>query len=341
MQQSNTKKFILNSNPKLQLYIIVILFLSSLQACNFQKTERTLKQPNIIFIMSDDHAYQAISSYGSTLNQTPNIDRLAEEGVRFNAGFCTNSICAPSRAVMLTGKYSHINEHIDNFATFNGDQQTFPKLLQQAGYKTAMIGKWHLKSEPTGFDYWNILPGHGHYYNPDFIENGVTKKITGYVTDITNDIALNWLANRDKEKPFCLLLHHKAPHRNWMPGPDYLNKYDTVEFPLPQTFFDDYSTRGASAHDQKMKISDDLLMAYDLKIPSSYNSSQKSKKQKVDSDYWSADYKRMNTDQKEAWDKAYKFKNDEFINANLKGEELAKWKYQRYIQDYLKLHCFP
>ena len=293
------------------------------------------KPPNIIFIMSDDHAYQAISCYDSSLNQTPNIDRLAKEGVRFRNSFCTNSICGPSRAVLLTGKYSHINGHIDNNVTFDGSRQTFPKLLQKAGYQTAMIGKWHLRSDPTGFDYWNVLPGQGQYYNPDFIENGVRKQIMGYVTDITTDIALNWLENRDQKKPFCMLLHHKAPHRNWMPGPVHLNMYDTVDFPIPETFFDDYTSRGAAAQEQKMEIAEDFFISYDLKVPAQDNKLNKTQKQKTDSIYWQSTYGRLNKEQKAEWDKAYKLKNEQFLNANPEGEELAKWKYRRYIQDYL------
>ncbi|MCF8374178.1 MAG: sulfatase-like hydrolase/transferase [Bacteroidales bacterium] len=301
----------------------LLLFTAS---CNSPKPRSTDKKPNILFIMADDHAYQAISSYDGSLNQTPNIDRLAKDGMRFTNSFCTNSICGPSRAVMLTGKYSHINGHIDNNVTFDGSQQTFPKLLHEAGYQTAMIGKWHLKSDPTGFDYWNILPGQGQYYNPDFIENGERKRILGYVTDITTDIALNWFDKRDKEKPFCMLLHHKAPHRNWMPAPEYLNKYDSVDFPVPETYFDDYATRGEAERDQLMEIANDMYNSYDLKLPPI---------NKEDSDYLEATFNRMNDKQKADWEKAYKSKNEDFINAHLTGKELAVWRYQRYMQDYL------
>ena len=168
------------------------------------------RRPNILYIMCDDLAYQAISAYGSGLDFTPSIDRLAEEGVRFTRSFVTNSICGPSRAVLLTGKYSHVNGFKDNFSSFDGAQETFPKILQRAGYATAVFGKWHLESDPTGFDYWNILPGQGDYYNPDFIEMGRTVRRHGYVTDLITDDCLDWLANRDLDKPFCALLHHKA-----------------------------------------------------------------------------------------------------------------------------------
>ncbi|MDP3666194.1 MAG: sulfatase-like hydrolase/transferase, partial [Sediminibacterium sp.] len=195
--------------------LIVVAICSAGILFSFTKKLPGKHQPNVIYIMSDDHAYQAISAYGSGLNQTPNIDRLAREGALFTKGFVTNSLCAPSRAVILTGKFNHINGRVDNGASvFNQDQMTFPKLLQKAGYQTAMVGKWHLVGNPQGFDYWNILPGQGSYYNPDFIEMGVKKRVEGYVTSLTTQFALNWLDHRDKSKPFCLLYHQKAPHRN-------------------------------------------------------------------------------------------------------------------------------
>jgi arylsulfatase A-like enzyme len=182
------------------------------------------KRPNIVFIMTDDHASHALSCYGSKINKTPNLDRIAAEGMRFDNCFCTNSICAPCRAVILTGKYSHINGVRNNKLKFDGSQQTFPKLLQEVGYETAMIGKWHLKTDPTGFDYWNVLPGQGRYYNPVMIEMGERKTYTGYVTDIITDHALKWIKSRKKGKPFCLMYQHKAPHRDWEPGPKHLWK---------------------------------------------------------------------------------------------------------------------
>ncbi|MFC1565002.1 sulfatase-like hydrolase/transferase, partial [candidate division KSB1 bacterium] len=215
------------------------------------------ERPNIIFIMTDDHASQAISSYGGILAdyaRTPNIDRIAGEGVRFSNCFCTNSICAPSRATILTGKYSHLNGVLDNSLTFDGSQVTFPKLLQQAGYQTSFIGKWHLKSDPTGFDYWIRLPGQGEYYNPDLIEMGERKRYEGYVTDLITDFSLDWLKKRDAERPFCMMLHHKAPHRSWMPYGKYLTMYDDVEIPRPETFDDDYSNRSDAAREQEMTI---------------------------------------------------------------------------------------
>ena len=291
---------------------------------------------NILFIMSDDHAYQAIGGYGSTLNQTPNIDRLAKEGVLFEQSFVTNSICGPSRAVMLTGKYSHLNGMIDNGTTFDGSQQTFTKILQEHGYLTAIVGKWHLKSEPTGFDYWNILPGQGNYYNPDFIEMGIKKRVPGYVTDLTTDFSIDWLDNRDKSKPFCMLVHHKAPHRNWMPGSKYLDLYKDKEFPLPETFFDDYKTRSAAVKEQTMKIDEDMFIDYDLKVPISPDEKEKFKDEKIGGQMWEDIYNRMTDEQKSEWDKAYHDENKKFKESNLKGKELSKWKYQRYIKDYLR-----
>jgi len=299
-------------------------------------TNGAQKRPNILYIMTDDHTVQAMSCYGSRINKTPNMDRIAKEGIRFDAAFCTNSICAPSRAVLLTGKYSHINGLINNAVVFNGEQQTFPKLLQKAGYETAVVGKWHLKSEPTGFDYWNVLPGQGHYYNPDFKEMGEKKRETGYVTDLITDHSLKWLEERDKQKPFCLLLHHKAPHRAWMPNIKHLNMYDDVKLPVPDTFFDDYDTRCDAARRQAMTISEHMYLAYDLKVPPEQDSEAKSKKEKTGKKYWNNIFKRLNKEQREAWTKVYEPKNIKFREANLSGRELALWKYQRYIKDYLR-----
>src|SRR5262249_44689632 len=212
----------------------------------------------IVLIFSDDHAYQAISAYGSKVNKTPNIDRIATEGMLFRNCFVTNSICAPCRAVLLTGKHSHINGVIDNTVAFDGKQQTFPKLLQKAGYQTAMIGKWHLKSDPTGFDHWDILIGQGTYYNPVFHTPSGNVKHTGYVTDIITDKALDWVKKRDEKKPFALFFQHKAPHREWEPGPDHLTMYNDVTIPEPKTLFDDYENRASGAKKQEMSIARDL-----------------------------------------------------------------------------------
>ncbi len=288
--------------------------LSILPSCNTIGQTKETKRPNILFIMCDDHASHAMSCYGSKINKTPNLDRIAKEGMRFTNSFCTNSICAPCRAVILTGKYSHINGVKDNALKFDGSQQTFPKLLQQAGYETAIVGKWHLKTDPTGFDYWNILPGQGVYYNPAMIENGQRKNYTGYVTDIITDHALNWLKSRKAEKPFCLMYHHKAPHREWEPGPRYLTLYDDVTMPEPENLFDDYANRGRAAKEQDMSI-EKTMNDKDLKLVAPNN---------------------LTPEQKKLWDAAYEPKNEAFRKANLQGKDLVRWKYQRYIKDYLR-----
>ncbi len=290
--------------------------LSILPSCeSFGQTAGTgNKRPNIIFIMTDDHASHAMSCYESKINKTPNLDRIAKEGMLFNNSFCTNSICAPCRAVILTGKYSHINGVIDNRKRFDGSQQTFPKLLQNVGYETAMIGKWHLKTDPTGFDYWNVLPGQGRYYNPAMKEMGRQRKYTGYTTDIITDHALKWLKERTSEKPFALMYQHKAPHRAWEPGPKYLTMYDDVNIPEPDNLFDDYSNRGRAAKEQDMSI-EKTMTERDLKLVPPRN---------------------LNPEQKKLWDAAYEPKNEAFRKANLKGKDLVRWKYQRYIKDYLR-----
>jgi len=225
------------------------------------------ERPNILFIMTDDHASHAISAYGSRVNETPNIDRLAKEGMLFRNCFVTNSICGPSRAVIMTGKYSHLNGFYRNGNRFDGSQQNVAKLLQKAGYQTAVIGKWHLGTDPTGFDYWNILPGQGAYYNPVLIENGQRKKHEGYVTDIITDLTLDYLKEkRDPDKPFFVMYHHKAPHRNWQPGPKHKEAYRTKKFRLPVTFNDDYETRGTAAHEQKMTLAKHFRVPYDSKV---------------------------------------------------------------------------
>ncbi len=272
-------------------------------------------RPNILFVFTDDHSPLAMSAYGSRINQTPNMDRLAHEGMLFRHCLVTNSICGPSRAVILTGKYSHLNGFLRNGNRFDGSQQTFPKLLRKAGYQTAMVGKWHLASDPTGFDYWNVLIGQGPYYNPPMIENGERKQHTGYTTDIITDIALDWLENgRDGDEPFMLMYQHKAPHRNWQPAPRHLNLYDDVTIPEPETLFDDYSGRGTAARSQSMTVAKHLNAA-DLKLNAPRN---------------------LTDEQLAAWNAAYGPKNQAFEEANLQGRDLVRWKYQRYIKDYLR-----
>ena len=306
--------------------------LSLLSALLLSATIIAQQRPNIVFILSDDHAYQAISAYGSGLNHTPNIDRLANEGILFTHAFVNNSLCAPSRAAILTGKYSHLNGIRGNRnLVFDGSQETFPKLLHQSGYQTAMIGKWHLISDPTGFDYWNILPGQGDYYNPDFINNGVKGRVQGYVTDLTMDFALDWMNHRDTTRPFCVLIWNKAPHRQWMPPIKYLHEFDATDFPLPATFFDDYSTRTRAAHEQKMRIDEWLSPNYDLKE----SFTPEKPYQRLDG-AWKGIFGRLTPDEQAQFEAAYGPKNEAFQHAGLTGRQLARWKYDRYIKDYLR-----
>ena len=225
-------------------------------------------RPNIVFIMSDDHASHAMSCYQSAINKTPQIDRIAEQGMRFDNCFCTNSICTPSRAVILTGTYNHINQVTTLSTHMDNNLLTFPKLLQQTGYQTAMIGKWHLGQgpahEPKGFDFWRVLPGQGLYHNPEMIDKEGRKVWEGYVTDLITDMSIDWLKDRDKDKPFCLLCHHKAPHRSWEPDDKHALMYEDVDIPVPVTFDDDYSNRASAAEAATMRIARDLN-ANDLK----------------------------------------------------------------------------
>lgn len=293
------------------------------------------KKMNILYIMSDDHSYQTISAYDGRFIQTPHIDRIGKEGVVFTNSFVANSISGPSRACMLTGKHSHKNGFIDNAHKFDGSQQTYPKLLQQAGYQTAVVGKWHLTSDPTGFDYWNILIGQGEYYNPTFIDNGEKKQIEGYATNITTDLALNWLENeRDEEKPFCLLLHHKAPHRTWMPDTCDLGVFDKITFSLPENFYDTYENRMAAAQ-QEMSIMHDMDLVYDLKMADKENEihTESPRLEQAGRNL----YNRMNPEQKTKWDAYYDPIIKDFKGKGLSGNELAEWKYQRYMRDYLSV----
>ncbi len=231
-----------------------------------QSAQRTPSAPaNIIFIMSDDHAAHAISAYGSKINRTPNIDRIAQGGMRMLNCFCTNSICTPSRGAIMTGQYSHISGVKTLADGLDGARPNLAKYMRAAGYQTAMIGKWHLKNDPTGFDYWNILPGQGLYHNPEFIEMGRRKKHTGYCTDLIADFSLDWLRRRDPSKPFFLMCHHKAPHRPWQPGPKHANLYEGVDIPEPDNLYDDYKNRSHAAANTKMRVGDDNN-AVDLKV---------------------------------------------------------------------------
>ena len=321
--------------------IYILLITIAFQSCKNKKKEvavESSKRPNIIFIMADDHATQAISVYGHPISQlapTPNIDRIANEGAIFKNNFCTNSICGPSRAVILTGKHSHINGFKMNGDRFDGSQQTFPKLLKNAGYKTAVIGKWHLHGIPEGFDYWNILQDQGNYYNPNFVaKNPATKKvdttmIQGYATDIVTEDAIRYLEKiKDDTAPFMMMVQHKAPHRNWMPALRHVNKYDNVKFPVPDTYFTDHEGSMASK-EQSQTIYVDMYEGHDLKM------TKKKGNPELAHNPWKTDFERMTPEQRADWDKAYQPKNDAFHDANLSGKDLDLWKLQRYLQDYL------
>ncbi len=273
------------------------------------------KQPNIVWIFSDDHSYQTIGAYGGRLqdlNPTPNIDMLASEGMRFDRCYVENSICAPSRGTLLTGKMSHLHGKINNTksSVFNHDQQQFQKILQQNGYQTAMIGKIHLPGKMQGFDYWEVLPGQGKYYNPEFItENDNTNYVGEYVTDVITDRALNWLKNeRDEDKPFMVMVHHKAPHRNWDPAKRHMQKYADVDIPEPDNLFDDYATRTAAAHKQKMDIATSMNFEGDLKAKGN----------------------------RYANDPRFKERYQWLSENNPEGKDLTRWKYQIYMKDYLR-----
>ncbi|MBC9798227.1 sulfatase family protein [Sinomicrobium weinanense] len=332
--------------------LVYLLFFTAF-ICSFPvRGQEKGKRPNIILMVSDDHAYQAISAYGHGLNETPNIDKLADQGAIFTRATVTNSICAPSRAVILTGKHSFINGKVDNVQPFNWDQESFPKELQKAGYATAMIGKIHLDGLPQGFDFSMVLPGQGHYYNPDFMVNGERKRIEGYVTDITTEYALKWLKeDRDKEKPFLLIYNQKAPHRNWKPAPEYLNLYDEMSFTPPDNFFDaetGYEGRGTAAKTQEMEIAGHAMWGHDFK----FLIGPEGNKTGLDNQL-----KRFNKEQRSRWEAAYGPKNKAFIEKYFPGEktfkdiktskkvfkdaetrdrEIALWKYNRYIKDYLR-----
>lgn len=321
---------------KLSSIFIYVLLMAGCQDKSTTKNEdqQPYKKPNIIFIMSDDHAYQAISAYDTTLINTPNIDRIAEEGMLFTNANVTNSICAPSRAVILTGKHSHINGKIDNISAFDTTNVTFPQLLQKAGYQTAMFGKLHFGNNPKGFDEFKILPGQGDYYNPKFITQKGDTIIDGYVTDITTDLTLDWMKNRrDPNKPFMLMYLHKAPHRAWLPSQKYYTEYTKKTFPLPKTLFDDFSTRGTAAKTAEMGILKHMSLVNDTKLTPATM-------QKLGLKDWNdlgESLGGMSAEQRAQWDAVYGPINDDFIKRypTMNDSTLTVWKYQRYLQDYL------
>ncbi|MDH3650533.1 MAG: sulfatase [Saprospiraceae bacterium] len=302
--------------------------------------EVTLRKPNILFIMSDDHAYQAISKYSDRLIQTPHIDRLADEGMLFTNACVTNSICAPSRATILTGKHNHINGKIDNMWPFDTTQITFPQIFQNAGYQTAMYGKLHFGNNPKGVDDFMILPGQGNYINPKFLTNEGDTTITGYVTDIITDLTLNWLdVKRDREKPFMLMYLHKAPHRPWWPSPSKFKEFTTKEFPEPASLFDDYSNRGSAAKTAEMNLLEHMMYSHDSKVRpetlEEMGSVEPEVREYPNSFY--GPYGRANDTQKALYDPILDSINN-YFKANwpsMTSDEKMRWKYQRYMQDYL------
>lgn len=297
-------------NPLLLLGLLLATVLLPL----FPATAAT-KPPNILFIMSDDHAAHAISAYGSLVNQTPNIDRLAKEGMRFDDVFCVNSICSPSRATILTGKYSHLNG-VPTFNRFDGSQPTVAKYLQAAGYYTGMIGKWHLGSDPTGFDFWRILPGQGIYFNPAFIGPDGRKVIDGYVTDITADLAMEFMKSCPAGKPFFLMCHNKAPHRPWDPDEKHKAQFAGKKIPEPKTLRDNYDTRTDAIRECTQKVFNDMTRL-DLKLQPPADLKGKAR----------TDWLNVKPTEVEIEVDGKK--------KTLTGDELNNWKYQRYMQDYL------
>ncbi len=290
----------------------------------FNRVAIAQKKPNILVIISDDHTMNSIGAYGSTFGVTPHIDKLASEGMVFNRSFVTNSICAPSRAVLLTGKFSHKNGHINNLSRFNSTQPQFHHYLNEADYLTAWIGKWHLESEPQGFDYWQVLPGQGHYYNPDFIMmDGTRKRFNGYATNIITEEAIQWLDARDTSKPFCLVIGQKATHRTWMPDTVDFGSTDQLNIPLPGNFYDDYQGRIA-AQDQDLSIEKTMLLGYDLKMFDHDSLALKD-----------GNIKRMTKSQQQQFFKYYNSIKEELLSQKLTGQALTEWKYQRYMKDYL------
>ena len=321
-----------------------LVFLLTISACSNQPSESnqeaTPTRPNIVFIMSDDHAYQAISAYSDKLISTPNIDRLAREGMLFTNASVTNSICAPSRAVILTGKHSHLNGKIDNQLPFDTTQTTFPQLFQQAGYQTAMFGKLHFGNNPKGVDDFMILPGQGNYINPDFISNTGDTTITGYATDIITDLTLGWLdEKRNPDQPFMLMYLHKAPHRPWWPTPEKFKEYSRKEFPLPETLFDDYENRGTAAQTAEMNLLYDMQYTHDSKIRPETLEAMGDVMPEVESfdNGFYGPYGRANEVQQAQYDPTLDSINEYFTEhwPTMTDREKMIWKYQRYMQDYL------
>lgn len=319
-------------------------------------------RPNIVFFFTDDHAPHAIgavSDFVRDLNPTPTLDKIAADGILFTNSFCTNSICGPSRAVIITGKHSHKNGFRNNGDNFDGSQQTFPKLLRKAGYYTALYGKWHLKSTPQGFDEWSVLPGQGEYYNPRMLRGGIDTykkpkgkgnlgeryEVEGYCTDVVTDLALDYLDRQARsDKPFLLMCQHKAPHRNWMPALRHLNLYDDVDVPEPPTLFDtSYEDNALPARIQEMEIGRHMHLYYDLFVdppegvdPATCDAMHAAAKNRGTDQSFHRNRQRFTPQQAAKWAAAYGPKNEAFWEANLSGNDVIRWKYQRYMKNYLR-----
>ncbi len=298
-----------------------------------------VQRPNIVFIFSDDHAPHAIGSYDGWLksvNPTPRIDALASQGMLFENSFCTNSICGPSRAVIMTGKHSHKNGFMNNGNSFNWNQQTFPKILRKVGYTTALYGKSHLKGKPQGFDDWKVLPGQGLYYNPDLITPKGRVRIDGHCTDIVTDLAVDWIREgRDKSKPFMIMVQHKAPHRNWMPALRHLSLYKDITMPEPKTLFDKWEDNAPPARYQELEIDRHMDLNYDLfvDLTADYEGAPSQKRQDR-SAWWNM--KRMSEEQIKSWREHYGPLDKKFHESKLSGKDLVRWKFQRYAKNYLR-----
>ena len=311
----------------------------ALIVCVLTGTLLAKEKPNILFIFSDDHSPQAIGAYEGwlkSLNPTPEIDKLAADGMLFSKSFCTNSICGPSRAVIMSGKHSHKNGFMNNGNAFDWNQPIFPKMLQQAGYETALFGKSHLKGTPQGFDYWSVLPGQGLYYNPDLVSTEGKKMVPGYCTDIVTDLAVEFLEEkRDSEKPFLLMVQHKAPHRNWMPAPRHFSLYEDVKIPEPATLFDDYQDNAPPARHQETEIDRHMGLNFDLFVDLTPDFVDPNPSVSVDRSGWK-NMERMTPAQLQAWRDFYGPRDQAFHEAKLSGKELVSWKFQQYAKNYLR-----
>lgn len=299
--------------------LLVAAWTTSLACLILATSAHASAPPNIVFIFTDDHATKATGAYGSTINETPNIDRIAENGMRFDRAYVANSICGPSRATILTGTHSHVNGfYLNNLAPFDGSQPTFPKMLREAGYETALIGKWHLESDPTGFDHWEVLSDHGGqglYYDPNFdTPDGETPSV-GYVSTVITDKTLDWLrSKRDPTKPFLLMYQHKAPHRGFIPGPEELARWDDeAKIAEPPTLFDDYANRAAVRAETRMQIDSHM--------------------HKTDVKYGEAPFE--DAKRTKLWESAFGAGNRAYDADPPQGRERTRWIYQRYIKSYL------